>query len=58
MGVIKTIITIIKSANLMLKVYEYIYMIVIAIVRWGLAVCCEDCGLINSGRTQVKAMKK
>ena len=44
MGVIKTVITIIKTANRMLNVHEYIYDRDIR-CEWGPAICCEDSSL-------------
>ena len=38
--------------------YIYIYMIVMFIERWGPAAGCGDCSLVDSGRTQVKELKK
>ena len=33
-------------------------MILISIERWGLVAGCEDCGLVDCGRTRVKGLKR
>ena len=33
-------------------------MILMFMERWGLAADCGDCSLVDSGRTQVKGLKK
>ena len=39
-------------------VVKTIYMILMFMERWGPAAGCGDCSLVDSGRTQVKGLKK
>ena len=50
MGVIKT-----KTGA---DVDKTIYMILMFMERWGPAAGCGGCGLVDSGRTPVKGLKK
>ena len=45
-----------KTANLTLKCI-HIYMILMFMEGWRLAAGCEDCDLVDYGRTRVKGSK-